>query len=68
MRAPPHAANFDGLLVSLTENQRIATLQAPQKDGTNPRDLEDWHEFQLQRFFMLGLDPDTYSAVTWTTS
>jgi hypothetical protein len=46
--------------VSVNENQRKAAVQAPRYDGTNPMDLEDWLELQPRRFFMLGLEPETY--------
>jgi hypothetical protein len=67
MRVSPLATNFDGLPIFLTENQR-KVVRAPRPDGTNPRDLEDLLEFQPQRFLLLGLDPDTFNAVTWVTS
>jgi hypothetical protein len=68
IRVPPPTTNFDGLHVSVTENQRKAVAQGPRHYGTNPRDLEDWLEFKPQRFLMLGLDPDTFSAVVCVTT
>jgi hypothetical protein len=68
MRVPPHATNFDGLIVSLTENKHKTAIHVSLQDGNNPRDLEEWLEFQPQRFFILGLDPDTYNVVIWVTS
>jgi hypothetical protein len=50
MRVPPHATNFDALHVSATGNQRKAAIQAARQDGTIARDLENWLEFQPQRF------------------
>ena len=60
MRVPPPTTNFDGLLVTMTGNQRKAVVQGPRPDDINPRDFEEWLKFQLQRLSMLGLDPDTY--------
>jgi hypothetical protein len=68
MPVPPPTAIFGGHLAAVAENQRKEAVQGPRQDGTNPRDFEDWLEFQPQRFLMLGLDPVTYSAVIWVTS
>jgi hypothetical protein len=44
MRMPPPTTVFDGLHVTLTENQRKVDLQTPPQDDTNPKYLEEWLE------------------------
>jgi hypothetical protein len=51
-----------------SENQRKATLQYPRHYGTDHKDLEGWLEFQVQRFLMLGFNPDINNAVIWVAS
>jgi hypothetical protein len=63
IRMPPPATNLNGINVTLTENQRKEAVPAPIRDETSPRGMEDWLDFQPQRFMMFGLEPDTYNVV-----
>jgi hypothetical protein len=63
MGVPPHATNFDGLSVVLTETQRKVAINSRYHSSRDPRELEDWLEAQPQRFAMLGINADSYNVV-----
>jgi hypothetical protein len=52
---PMPTRNLVGLLVTLTETQRKATINSPFQSGENARNLENWLEAQPQRFLSIGI-------------
>jgi hypothetical protein len=54
--------------VTLTENQRKASVTSPLQSGKSARELEDWLEAQPQRFLLLGITADSNDSVIWVTS
>jgi hypothetical protein len=69
MGPPPPTTNFVGLSGKLTETQRHGVIiNAPYQSHQHACKLEDFLEMQPQRFVMLGINVDTYTAVVWVTS
>jgi hypothetical protein len=69
MGVPPPTTSFVGLSGKLTETQRQGvTINAPYQSRQDACKLEDYLEMQPQRFVMLGINVDTYTAVVWVTS
>jgi hypothetical protein len=63
MRMPPPTTEFDGLHVTLVVNQPKVKILDRMELAQG--DLKDWLDFLPQQFLMLGLVPDTCSAVIW---
>jgi hypothetical protein len=68
MGVPAPTNNFVGLIVTLTETQRKATINSRYQSGRDARELEDWLKAQPQRFAILGNNADSYNVVVWVTS
>jgi hypothetical protein len=51
----------------MTETQQKATINTPYQYGQEPRKMEDWSKMQLQRFLMLGINPQSCDVVVLVT-